>query len=445
MEQVSVRFDRKIGPMKPVHGVNNGPKTRMFSLDMSRYFRDAGIPYARLHDTEYPYGSGHFVDIPCVFPDFSADPADPGAYDFTLTDQYIEAIVAVGTQVFYRLGVSIEHARKKYEIFPPEDYAKWAQICIGIIRHYTEGWADGYRYPIEYWEIWNEPENPPMWQGTKEQYFELYATAAQAIKARFPHLKVGGYAGCGFYALTRDNQSDFYKGFVTYFTDFLAFVSASSGRIPLDFYSWHLYTTRVAEMAAHADYVRQTLDRFGFTGTESIINEWNYVHADPDRFKRMKKMEAAAFDAAVLCALQSGPVDMGNYYDAQPNMRYCGLFDYEEAKKPYYAFYAFNCLYRLQKQTETKCAEPAVYACAAANDSEAAVLIAMQKETSGKLLIDMAGFCSDEGVEAEFYMLDETFDLELVRSETFFSTQFKSVLDVTRDAVVLIKLRRASK
>ena len=69
----------------------------------------------------------------------------------------------------------------------------------------------------------------------------------------------------------------------------------------------------------------------------------------------------------------------------------------------------------------------------------------MQKETSGKLLIDMAGFCSDEGVEAEFYMLDETFDLELVRSETFFSTQFKSVLDVTRDAVVMVKLRRASK
>ena len=47
---------------------------------------------------------------------------------------------------------------KPYHTFPPKDPEKWARICEHIIRHYTEGWADGYHYNIRYWEIWNEPE-----------------------------------------------------------------------------------------------------------------------------------------------------------------------------------------------------------------------------------------------------------------------------------------------
>jgi xylan 1,4-beta-xylosidase len=156
VKTVEVDFGRITGRMKPRHGVNNGPKTYAFHYNMSKYFVEAGIPYARLHDTEYPYGSGHFVDIPCIFRDFNADPDNPASYDFALTDEYIKAIHTVGTKVFYRLGVSIEHAARKYEIFPPKDYGQWARICAGIIRHYNEGWAGGFHYGIEYWEIWNE-------------------------------------------------------------------------------------------------------------------------------------------------------------------------------------------------------------------------------------------------------------------------------------------------
>ena len=68
----------------------------------------------------------------------------------------------------YRLGISIEWGSKKYTSLPLWDPQKWAEICAHIIRHYNEGWCDGFYYQISYWEIWNEPENPPMWQGTME-------------------------------------------------------------------------------------------------------------------------------------------------------------------------------------------------------------------------------------------------------------------------------------
>ena len=57
------------------------------------------------------------------------------------------------TKVFYRLGSKIEHNRKKYGTLVPKDPHKWAVICEHIIRHYNEGWADGFHLNMQYWEI----------------------------------------------------------------------------------------------------------------------------------------------------------------------------------------------------------------------------------------------------------------------------------------------------
>lgn len=73
-------------PIKPLHGVNSGPMNKVFTYDARPLFAEAGIPFARLHDVEYPYGSGEFVDIPCIFRCFDADETDPANYNFGLTD-----------------------------------------------------------------------------------------------------------------------------------------------------------------------------------------------------------------------------------------------------------------------------------------------------------------------------------------------------------------------
>ncbi|MDY3070829.1 MAG: hypothetical protein SOW68_00980, partial [Eubacteriales bacterium] len=157
--RITVDFDAGKGAVRPLHGVNNGPKTVCFTCDTSALFREAGIPFCRLHDTEYPFGSGAFVDIPCIFRDFDADPDDPASYDFSQTDLYIQAILDVGAKPIYRLGVSIEHTPVKRFIYAPKDPEKWAAVCEHIVRHYNEGWKDGMHAGIEYWEIWNEPES----------------------------------------------------------------------------------------------------------------------------------------------------------------------------------------------------------------------------------------------------------------------------------------------
>ncbi|MCL2813345.1 MAG: hypothetical protein FWD23_01965 [Oscillospiraceae bacterium] len=452
MELISVDLKKQKGRIKPLHGVNNGPKTSNFWFDTADTFRRAAIPFVRLHDTEYPYGSGHFVDIHCVFPDFGADPYNPDSYDFWATDEYIKAIVESGAKPFYRLGESIEHPAKKYHIFPPKDNLRWAVICEGIIRHYTEGWADGFYYDMQYWEIWNEPDNAknpeksPMWQGTKEEFFRLYESAANHLKNRFPHLKIGGYASCGFYALSpkssgetfiSENSDEGSVYFIEFFHDFMKYITDPVHLAPLDFFSWHEYTADPESIVFHADYVRKQLDCYGLNKTESIFGEWNY--SGNDMFAQMKRMPGAAFCAAVLCGLQFAPVDSAMYYGGAPTLLYNGLYENlsVETTKTYLVFETFGKLYQFKTEVFARCEKNGIYTCAAKNDTNDFGVMAVNYDVGEtELTLKIEGSEGPENTSAKVFLLDDRHDMEEI--QTFrLEDEYKFVL--SKNSVVFIE------
>ncbi len=352
-------FSAPVGKIKPMHAVNNAPMFWTY-CDAFHYLTEAGIPYARLHDTGGILGGGVFVDVANIFPRFEADPEDPANYEFGFTDHLLRELTAAGVQPFYRLGCTIENYHPSIgprRSLPPKDFHKWAVICEHIIRHYNEEWAEGYRMGITYWEIWNEPDNEPvisenpMWRGTMEDYFRLYEITARHLKACFPHLKIGGYASCGFYeilntaAVAQANVSTRTGYFIEFFEKFLAYVSSEDHKAPLDFFSWHSYAGP-AENLRFAAYAREMLDKYGFTATESILNEWN-----PGIHRRGMLADAAAI-ATMMVAMQYSSVDLLMYYDATFESSYGGLFDpmTRTPFKAYYGLVAFNRLYQLGTQ-----------------------------------------------------------------------------------------------
>ena len=262
-------FSVPTGAIRPLHGINKGPLAPGGIFDVIREQKELGIPFTRLHDCGWP--NPYVVDHHAVFPNPDADPALPESYDFRLTDEYIAAVRQTGAEPVYRLGESIEHTTVKRYVHPPADMEKWAAVCLGIIRHYNEGWAEGFHHKIRYWEIWNEPENRPvMWSGTDDDYLRLYRIAALAIKKQFPALKVGGPA--------LGTSGSFVKGaFVP--TDFAEnfLAMCRKDEVPLNFFSWHCYTADPAELTARSKAIRQLLDSNGFTETESHLNEWNFL------------------------------------------------------------------------------------------------------------------------------------------------------------------------
>ncbi len=356
-----VDFNTVTGKIKPMHATNNMPMIGGFATDMMfHYAGEAGIPYCRLHDTGGAFGGSRFVDIPNVFPNFDADENDPASYDFTFTDWLLKGMEKQNVKAFYRLGVTIENyqAMKAYHIYPPKDFAKWARICEKIIAHYNEGWAEGFHLGIEYWEIWNEPENYPdiednqCWKGTFEEYMEFYKVVSVHLKKAYPDIKIGGYGSCGFYSLFKNeiawiaNSSDRTEYFVECFHKFLKF--AKENNLPLDFFSWHSYSDDAEKNIVFEDYARKYLDEYGFTHTESILNEWN-----PGIDKR-GTLEDSAKISDMFLKMQDSRVAMLMYYDGQVYGTYQGLYNplTYTPFKAYYVFKGFSELYRLENQAE---------------------------------------------------------------------------------------------
>ena len=378
-----ISFGKPGGPVKPVNGVGQGPLLGYDNYSMFTYLKEAGVPYARLHDVGGAYGKNIFVDIPNVFHDFDADETKPENYDFAFTDRYLNALVKNGVEPYYRLGVTIENAHyvKAYRIHPPKDFAKWARICEHVIRHYTEGWANGYKMDISHWEIWNEPENyetiekNQMWKAPFSEYIRLYAVVAPYLKKKFPKLKIGGYASCGFYGVSSSWAKPENARIVFLhksFTDFLA--ACRDGALPLDFFSFHCYDS--AEHAARQiAYCRKTLDEYGFKDTEMSLNEWLCHFSE----KKRGTSEQIAGIAAMLCVMQNGAVDDAEIYDARATGgTYAPLFDPEthRPRKAYGVFLAFNELRKLGTALPVTAKLPdGVYATAATDAKEGEIAL----------------------------------------------------------------------
>ena len=421
--ELTVDFSRTNGTIRPLHGVNLGPICYRGMVDLSAYHRELGPPLTRLHDVVWVNYDA--VDISTIFRDFSNDPGQAGSYEFAATDDYLAGIVAVGSPILYRLGESIEHTPRKYRVHPPKDFAKWAEICCGIIRHYNEGWAGGFRHNIQYWEIWNEPENQPaMWTGTDDQYFQLYEVTAKTIKARWPDLKVGG-PSLGY---TGDFDGDRFK-LGSFMLRFLR--HCRDRQVPLDFFSWHRYARDPSDYARRARALRQVLDEHGFNRTESHFNEWNYLPNEDWRpmmkegqgmmreqwSAEMRGPRGAAFAAWALMSLQDAPVDMANFYTAEIQM--FGMFNFNGVpQKNFYAFKAFRALLDTPQRVWTppcKAGQMAVCAGLDSSRSRAAILLSNFDTTNSVPELVIRGLPWVPPARFELLLVDADRNLELVR------------------------------
>ena len=444
MTQLTFDLTARSGKIKPMNAVNNGPTdpgVRKVKTNFDAY-KAAGIPFARNHDASFfgGYGGEHTVDVHRIFKNFDADENDPSSYIFEPTDEYLLNTMMAGTEIFYRLGASIEH-RYKYGTRVPRDMAKWARICEHIIRHYNEGWANGFRLNIRYWEIWNEPDcrnadgSNPCWQGTEEEFIELYCITAKHLKACFPHLKIGGPAFCGGWILNKP-----------FYCKFLEAVARENA--PMDFFSYHWYGKELSGLADAIRAAQKGLEHFGLGDREKILNEWNYVRGWQAEnwdysLATEKNLKGSAFVAGAMCVGQALPLDMLMYYDARP----CGMNGLFAADtfvplKPYYAFLMFRELARLGCQIPAPYQTENIYSCAAADEKNAAVMLSYFTDDDGAPDTDVrVEFTHSSGTKkVTCFVLDAAHNLTPVREEIFTAETFALQLHMPLYSSMLIKI-----
>lgn len=331
--KVTVDFAKTEGKVRPLNGICNATPLKSMGnrakfARVQGWMRELEIPYMRFHDAPLENAGVEIIDISRIFPLFHADAADCRNYNFAPTDEYLANARALGAELDFRFGESIDHGPTKYQVRVPTDIEKWAEICLHIARHYKDTVAS--------WSIWEEPNNASLLFGTNaypEVFCKMYVTLAKKLKAEFPNMPVGGPALMG-----ADAKS------------ILPFLQACrEAQAPLDFFSYTCYQRNIGVFVRESRQVRRLLDENGFADTKLHMAEWHRAPLawDTSSYEALSAyqnsltdMDSAAYAAGVLAAAQDCPLDRLYYYASF--LTSWGLFEGNQRRRPvWFVFRAF--------------------------------------------------------------------------------------------------------
>jgi xylan 1,4-beta-xylosidase len=117
--------------------------------------------------------------------------------------------------------------------YPPKDYHKWSALVFEFVRHLRERYGD-QELKSWLWEVWNEPDIG-YWQGTPEEFFQLYDVSVDAVLRAFPQARIGGPDSTG---PGNAKASEFLRAFLEHCAHGKNYATGQTGT-RVDFISFH--------------------------------------------------------------------------------------------------------------------------------------------------------------------------------------------------------------
>ena len=364
--ELSADFSVETGAVRrALHSSGYAPMIAGFG-NLPAQIKSLNFDSVRTHDLALVNAGQRVVDAHFIFPLMNLDATNPSNYYFKATDYLLALSRNIGLKIFYRLGTSIEHSGTvHFNAQIPADIDKMVEVFAGTVRHYNRGWADGKKWDIKYWEIWNEPNlDNAMWcfSGTNDAktasvcrklFVELYVKSIKRLKSEFPEIKVGGPALCWL-------DIPYLKAL---------FEGCKEAGVAPDFISWHYYGSNPDDIIGQAERARKLCDSYGFTDCELINDEWHFIGKDgfagirsndPAVRKRAWEgpqshngIDSSCFTLTVLSRLQTSKYSQAFFYGC----RHTGAWGYmDEWKEKYKVWYALKAFGEFMKNCKTLCA-----------------------------------------------------------------------------------------
>ena len=325
--------------------------------------RECGFEYIRMH--------GLFCDDMGVYREDKGSPQ----YNWQYIDELYDFLHSIGMKPFVELGFmpgGLASGSKtifwwRGNVTPPKDMNKWANFIHAFVLHAQDRYGDA-EVRTWYFEVWNEPNLGGFWAGTQQQYFDLYAATARAIKSVSADYKVGGpgTAGCGWVP------------------EFIRF--CDTNHAPVDFISTHTYGVQSGYLDEHGDAgtvlspdpnsifgdvkrVRRQIAESAMPKLDLHFTEWSASYTPADPVHDSYHSAAYILDKLKKCGDAAQSMSYWTFTDIfeESGPRWesfhggFGLINYEDINKP--AFYAYQFLNRLGT-TELKNNDPSSWICA---------------------------------------------------------------------------------
>ena len=421
---ITVDFASVSGHIKPLHGMCNGPLSP--GTDLGELFAQMGVPHVRFADAGGKQ-SGLYVNVSSIFPDMSADEYDPKNYRFAPTDALIRSAAECGADVIYRLGES----DNGWHYALPANTDKWTRVCVNIIRHYNDGWADGMQLGLRHFEVWAKPDG--MKETANAAVFAFYEKVAHGIKSYDPELQIGGMGFADYGVMARE---------------FIKFCKKK--QVPLDFLSICAFGDVPDLALAGAGKLCTYLQKSDMGHVPVHICEWNCQAPDvavqtpadkQAKYEQVHSLTGAVFCASMLLKMQQMPcVASAAYYDAQPEISsLCGICDrFGNAAKPAHVFRAFNELYRQGDEVFCDVQGSGALALASSGARAGAVMVAVA-DAPGLVDIRMNNLPADV-YSADVYIMDGVKDLALVQTLPLMGMSRQVAIATGKYSVIFIKL-----
>ncbi len=193
------------------------------------------------------------------------------AYDWTGLDGAVNSILATGAKPFLALSYMPTAISKSDMLDVPNDWNDWSSVVQATIEHFSG--RNNRNLSGVIYEVWNEPDlfgSYKSWVSadyivpsggknylTMYQYASRGATAARNVN----NFEIGGPA---ITALYND-----------WLTRMINFVDKKNLR--LDFFSWHRYTTDLAQFENDVNAARDVADKVpALLGLKFYITEWGH-------------------------------------------------------------------------------------------------------------------------------------------------------------------------
>ena len=193
-------------------------------------------------------------------------PSTDAPIDFTPTFNALAELTSRGLTPFVGLGF-FPGAVSSGPIQPPADWSAWKMLVRIFLEHLVADARFGAERIADWWfEVWNEPNEPGFFAGTRDQYFALYRATSDAVRESGVTIRLGGPV------IAYQPQANPDDG-APWIERFLRFI-ASDPSLQLDFVSLH----RKGTVADDPPDPRRLYDAAAATADQMLT-------IDPERFR----------------------------------------------------------------------------------------------------------------------------------------------------------------